>query len=169
MKADFAIDNCLFRAVKLNKNNDPDKYRYSDYGTGFDFCSQFSGSDDSWGEIFFCADMSSYVHVDNKKKDILVLGGFPTQDVDNIMITTEAKYPNNFTELRKRFVLSLHYNGSLDFSFVNAVKMYQFKAKVSEIKPYPFCIGNISKIFTFNNMKKKNRIKRKCQIFFCWS
>ena len=108
------------------------------------------------------------MHVDNKKKDILVLGGFPTQDVDNIMITTEAKYPNNFTELRKRFVLSLHYNGSRDFLFVNAVKMYQFKAKVSEIKPYPFCIGNISKIFTFNNMKKKkNRIKRKCQIFFC--
>ena len=120
--------------------------------------------------FFFCADMSWYVHVDNKKKGILVLGGFPTQDVDNIMITTEAKYPNNFTELRKRFVLSLHYNGSRDFLFVNAVKMYQFKAKVSEIKPYPFCIGNISKIFTFNNMKKKkNRIKRKCQIFFCWS
>ena len=119
-------------------------------------------------KFFFCADMSWYVHVDNKKKDILVLGGFPTQDVDNIMITTEAKYPNNFTELRKRFALSLHYNGSRDFLFVNAVKMYQFKAKVSEIKPYPFCIGNISKIFTLNNMKK-NRIKRKCQIFFCWS
>ena len=115
------------------------------------------------GEKIFCvcADMSSYVHVDNKKKDILVLGGFPTQDVDNIMITTEAKYPNNFTELRKRFVLSLHYNGSRDFLFVNAVKMYQFKAKVSEIKPYPFCIGNISKIFTFNNMKKKKKTELK--------
>ena len=116
--------------------------------------------------FFFCADMSSYVHVDNKKKDILVLGGFPTQDVDNIMITTEAKHPNNFTELRKRFVLSLHYNGSLDFSFVNAVKMYQFKAKVSEIKPYPFCIGNISKIFTFNNMKKKSELKGSVKYFF---
>ena len=28
------------------------------------------------------------------------------------------------------------------------------KAKDSEIKPYPSCLGNISKDFTINNMKK---------------
>ena len=28
------------------------------------------------------------------------------------------------------------------------------KAKDSEIKPYPLCLGNISKNFTINNMKK---------------
>ena len=32
--------------------------------------------------------------------------------------------------------------------------MYQFKATDSEIKPYPLCLGNISKDFTNNNMKK---------------
>ena len=37
--------------------------------------------------------------------------------------------------------------------------MYQFKVKDSEIKPYPLYLGNISKDFTLDNMKK-NRIKR---------
>ena len=46
-------------------------------------------------------------------------------------------------------------------------KIYQFKAKDSEIKPYPLCLGNISKGFTASNMEKKNRIKWICQQFFC--
>ena len=41
------------------------------------------------------------------------------------------------------------------FLFVNATKIHQFKAKDSEIKKYPFCLGNISKIFSPNNMEKK--------------
>ena len=32
--------------------------------------------------------------------------------------------------------------------------MYQFKAKHSEIKPHQSCLGNISKDFTLDNMKK---------------
>ena len=38
--------------------------------------------------------------------------------------------------------------------FFNVVKIYQFKAKDSEIKPYLFCLYNISKKFTIDNMKK---------------
>ena len=37
---------------------------------------------------------------------------------------------------------------------VNATKIYQFKAKDSEIKDYTLCLCNISKDFTINNMKK---------------
>ena len=33
--------------------------------------------------------------------------------------------------------------------------MYQFKAKHLEIKPYPLCLGNMSKDFTINIMKKQ--------------
>ena len=45
--------------------------------------------------------------------------------------------------------------------------MYQFKAKDPEIKPYPFRLGNISKDFTLNNMKKAElKVKRKCKSFF---
>ena len=51
-------------------------------------------------------------------------------------------------------LLSLHYSGSRRFLFVNAAKIYQFKAKDSEIKEYVLCLGNISKCFTFDNMSK---------------
>ena len=36
----FTLSDCLFRAVKLTKNADSDKFRYSDYGIGFIACSQ---------------------------------------------------------------------------------------------------------------------------------
>ena len=51
-------------------------------------------------------------------------------------------------------MLSLPYNGSNSFLFVNGTKIHQFKAKDFEIKKYPLCLGNISKDFSVNNMKK---------------
>ena len=38
--------------------------------------------------------------------------------------------------------------------------MYQFKAKNSAIKDYALCLGNVSKDFTINNMKKKTGLQR---------
>ena len=38
----FTLDNCLFESVKLTKNADPDKYKYSGHNTVFDSCSEFS-------------------------------------------------------------------------------------------------------------------------------
>ena len=99
--------------------------------------------------------MSPFVHIYNKRKDILTLGEGPTQGIDDTTLTAEAKYPINFTQPRRRFVLSLHYNGRNNFLFVSATKIYQFKAKDSEIKDYALCLGNISKDFTKNNIKKK--------------
>ena len=52
--------------------------------------------------------MSSSVHVDNKGKDILILGEGPTQRLDTTL-TAKAKYPTNFTQSNRRFVLSLRY------------------------------------------------------------
>ena len=99
--------------------------------------------------------MSSSVYVDNKGKDSLILGEGLAQGLDDATLTAETKYPINFTHSRKSFVLSLHCNGSSSFLFVNATKVYQFKAKNSEIKGYWLCIGNISKDFAVNNIKKK--------------
>ena len=59
--------------------------------------------------------MSSSAHIDDKNKDVLILGDGPTQGLDDTTLTAEAKYPINFTQPRKRFVLSLHYNGSNSF------------------------------------------------------
>ena len=41
LNTDFTINNCLFGSVKLAKNADPDKYKYSGYGIGFDSRSEF--------------------------------------------------------------------------------------------------------------------------------
>ena len=66
--------------------------------------------------------MNSSMHIDNKNKDILILDEGSTQGLADTTSTAEAKYPINFTQLRKGFVLSLHYNGSNSFLFVNATK-----------------------------------------------
>ena len=68
--------------------------------------------------------MSSSVHINNKNKDNLIVGRGPTQGLDDTTLTAEGKCPINFTQPRKRFVLSLHYNGSNSFLFVNATKIY---------------------------------------------
>ena len=104
--------------------------------------------------ITFGADMSSSVHVDNKGEDILILCEGSTQGLDDTSLTAEAKYPINFTKSNRRFVLSLHYNGSDSFLFVDATKIYQFKAKYSVIKKYLLCLSNVSKDFTIDDMKK---------------
>ena len=70
--------------------------------------------------IIFGADMSLPVHIENKDKDFLVLGEEPTQGVDDTTLTAEPKYPINFTQSGKISLLSLHYNGSNSFLFVNA-------------------------------------------------
>ena len=100
--------------------------------------------------------MSSSVHVDNKGKDILILGKESAQGLDDSTLKTEAKYPINFKQSGKRFVLSLHYNGSNSFLFVNATKVYQFKAKDSEIKVYSLFLANVLKDFTISYMKKQD-------------
>ena len=84
--------------------------------------------------IVYGADMSSPVHIDNKSKNALILGEGATQGLDDTTLTAEAKYPINFTQPGKRFVLSIHYNGSNSYLFVNATKIYQFKAKDSKVK-----------------------------------
>ena len=55
----------------------------------------------------------------------------------------------------KRFCLSLHYNGANSYLFVNGTEFYKFKAKDSEIEATPLCLGNISKNWSLENMKKK--------------
>ena len=56
--------------------------------------------------------MSSSVQIDDKNKDILILGEWPTQGLDDTTLRAEAIYPISFTQPNKRFVLSLLYNGS---------------------------------------------------------
>ena len=88
--------------------------------------------------------MSSSIHVDHKKKDVLVLGRGSTQGWESTL-TAEKMHSINFTGAKKKFCLSLHYNESNSCLFVNGAEIIKFKAKDSEIVASPLCLGNISK------------------------
>ena len=102
--SDPAIKNCLFGAVTLTKNANIEKYKYSGYGIGFDRRSTFSFLSGGFGQnvLIFGADMSSSIHVDNKKKDILVLGRGPMQGLESTL-TAEKMYSINFMWQKKVF------------------------------------------------------------------
>ena len=55
--------------------------------------------------------MSFSAHIDNKKKDILVLGIGPTERLEHTL-TAEKMYFINFTVTKNKFCLSLRYNGA---------------------------------------------------------
>ena len=97
--------------------------------------------------------MSSSVHVDNKGKDILILGKGPTQGLGEHSLTAEKMYSVNFTNNNEKYCLSLHYNGANSYLFVNGTEIYKFKAKDPEIVAIPLCLGNISKDWSTDNMK----------------
>ena len=48
----------------------------------------------------------------------------------------------------------MHYSGANSYLFVNGTEVYKFKAKDSEIVASPLCLGNISKDWSTDNMKK---------------
>ena len=98
--------------------------------------------------------MSSSSHANNKKNNILVLGKDFAQGINGTTIYAEKLYSINFTENNKKFCLSLHYNRANSYLFVNGTEIHKFKAKDSEIVQYPLCLGNISKDFSVDNIKK---------------
>ena len=88
--------------------------------------------------------MSFSAYLDNKKKDILVLGIGPTQELEHTL-TAEKRYSIKFTVTKYKFCLNLHYNGANSYLFVNGIEIHKFKAKDSEIVVSPLCLRNISK------------------------
>ena len=61
--------------------------------------------------------MSSCAHIENRKKDILVLGKGPTQGLEH-RLTAEKIYSINFTVTKKKFCLCLHYNEANSYLMV---------------------------------------------------
>ena len=89
--------------------------------------------------VIFGADMSSSVPIDNKKKDILILGKNGLYDTT---LTAKKEYSINFTE-KQRFCFSLHYNRSKSYILGNC----------ADINADPLCLGNVSKDFSVGNIK----------------
>ena len=87
--------------------------------------------------------MSSSLHIDYNKKDILILGKGQTQVLDDTTLIAEAQYSINFSRSNRKYCLTSHYNGSNVFLFVNTTKMYQIKVNDSEIKKNILCVYEI--------------------------
>ena len=149
---DPTVRNCLFGGVK---NVDINKYKYSGYGIEFDMKGTFEFPAIGFARnvINFGVDMSSSPHIDNKRKDIFILGKGPKQRSEHTL-TVEKLFSINFTEHNKKFCLSLHYNGANSYLFVHGTEIIKFKAKFSEIVAIALCLGNVSKDFSEDNMKK---------------
>ena len=85
------LKNCLFGAIKITKNSDVDKYKYSGYGIGFDSRGRFSHPSGGNGTnvIIFGADLSSSVHASNKVNNVLVLSKALVQGINDTTIDAE--------------------------------------------------------------------------------
>ena len=97
--------------------------------------------------------MSSLTKIDNRKKDILILGKGPTQGLKSTP-SAEKLYSINFAKKNTKIFLSLHYNVAKSYLFVNVTEIIKFKAKDSKILAYSLCLGNISKDWSQDNKKK---------------
>ena len=63
-------------------------------------------------------------------------------------------YLINFSVMKKKFCLSLHYNSANSYLIATGTEIYKFKAKDSKIVASPLRLGNISKDWSVDNMKK---------------
>ena len=123
----------MFGVLRLTKNADIDENPYSGCGIGFDRKSSFSFPGGGFGQnvTLFGAGMSSSVPVDNKKKDISILGKGPTQGLEHTL-TAERMHSINFSVTRKKFCLSLHYNGE-NIYLLMVLKFINLKQKILKL------------------------------------
>ena len=131
LNVNFTLKDCSFGAVQLSTNPDWNKYFYSGYDIEFNFCSPFPVTNFDWSKnvVIFRIDSSLSIHIDNKKKYILVLGKCVTKGLDDITITAEPEYYINFSRSSRKFCLNLHYNGNNSFLLLNATKNISIQAK----------------------------------------
>ena len=97
--------------------------------------------------------MSSSAHIDNKKSHIT------SRNKTNTRIRTYTNCRKKCIQLillcqKRVFFLSFHSNEANSYLFVNGTEIYKFKAKDSETVAIPLCLGNISKDWSTDNMKK---------------
>ena len=85
------------------------------------------------------------------RKQNFNFGKGSTQRLNNSTLTAEVQYSVNFSRSNRNLCLSRRYNGSNNFLFVNATKIYQFKTIDSE--KYSLFLGNISGDSSANKMK----------------
>ena len=132
----FTIQNPLFGAMQITKNTDTSKYDYKGYGICFDEGNEFAHTITEGGHahttearnvLIFGADMSFSVHKTNKANHIYVMGTGLKQGIHDTTLCAEKNFYRNFTDLGKKFVLSLHYDSDDSYLSVNGRQELKFK------------------------------------------
>ena len=97
----------MFGATNIVKNTGKSKCVYSGHGIAFDGAGSWKfGNDVTRNIVIFCVNNSSSSHTDNCKRNILVLGERPADDI-NSSISKQKKFSINSSKARTKFCLSL--------------------------------------------------------------
>ena len=93
LDSNFMLWNSLFSAVKLTKNGDHNQYSCSGYDIGFHavgfFQYQIIVGLLRMGLVMFAVDVRLLMHVDNKRKDILILSKAAMDGLTDTTLTWE--------------------------------------------------------------------------------
>ena len=76
------------------------------------------------------------------------------QGINNITLSAEKEFHNNFKELGEEFILSLHYNGDNSYLFANGYQELKFNTKNDQILKEKLCLENLSNNWTTKNLAK---------------
>ena len=77
-----------------------------------------------------------------------------TQGIHDTTLYAEKNYYRNFTDLGKKIMLSLHYNGHDSYLFVSGRHELKFKCKTDQLVKEKLCIGNLSDQWTTSESEK---------------
>ena len=104
--------------------------------------------------LIFGVHENSVIYLNNKANNIFTMGNGFVQGINDTSLYAEKIYSQNFTAVKRKCVLSLHYNGDNSYLFVNGKQELEFKAKDDQIVKEILCLGNISDDWTAANAQK---------------
>ena len=160
---EFTIQNALFGAIEITKNENTSKYEHKGYGTCFNESESFSHvrKEGNFNHttlarnvIIFGVDMSFSKHANNKANNIYVMGKDYITKINDTTIYAEKMFYRNFTEPGKKFILSLHYNGDNSYLFVNGREELKFKTKTDQIINKNLCLGTLPRYWAKDQSTK---------------
>ena len=84
-----------------------------------------------------------------------MLGEGPTSDINSSFGSPKKVFRINFTKAKKKFYLSLHYNYSNSYLFVNGKEIYKIKTDYENVDFLTqLYLGSISDKFDSNDIKE---------------
>ena len=140
------MKTCLFHATNIVKYNVQGKWVNSGYEIAFDGKGEWNFDNDfARNVITFGGDNSSSSHADNWKNNLFVLSERPNYGVNGSFGASEKIFSINVSKGITNFFLKLHYNGVINYFFVNGILIFKFKANNRNINfPTQICLGSIS-------------------------